>query len=98
MISIATDQDWQMLKRDVHALDLLVRHSEASFRVQQIQRNDRSLERAFVFCVLKTMKFICARGDAFDPLHAAAQQLPEVFCRHEERLKPLESAQPVANR
>jgi hypothetical protein len=98
MIILATDQYWQMPKRDLHALDLLVRHSEAPFTMQRFQRYDGSLERAFVFCVFKTMKFVCVHGDAFDPLHAASQLLPEVFRRHEERLKPLESAPPIANR
>jgi hypothetical protein len=98
MIVLATEQYWTMAKRDLHALDLLVRHSEAPFTLQRFTRDDSSTERASVFHVFKSMRFVCVTGDGFDPLSAASNQLPDIFRRHEALLKQLEPAPPIVTK
>lgn len=95
MIIMASDGYWQMSKRDIHALDLLVRHNEAPFTDQRFVHDTGETERALVFHVFKTMKFVCVNGSAFDALQAAAQLLPQVFHKYSDLVKQLEQAPPI---
>jgi hypothetical protein len=98
MILIATEPYWQLPKRDLHCLDLLIRHNEAPFTIQRFSRDDGSIERAVVFHVFKSMRFVCVVNDALDPLSVASQVLPEILHRYELLLKQLEPAPPVVTK
>lgn len=95
MVIFASDQYWQMSKRDLHALDLLVRHNEAPFTDQAFMRDNGESERALIFHVFKSMKFVCVNGLAFDAMQAAAHHLPEVMHKHKDLLVQLEPAPPI---
>ncbi|OHT02069.1 hypothetical protein TRFO_07241 [Tritrichomonas foetus] len=97
MIIIASDEFWKMTKRDIHAIDLLVRHCEAPFTDQIIARENGKHERALIFHVFKSMKFVTINGKAFDALQAAAQLLPEVLYKQADLLKTLEKTEPIVN-
>lgn len=98
MIVIASDEFWKMAKRDIHAIDLLVRHCEAPFTDQVILREDGQHQRALIFHVFKTMKFVSVNGSAFDALQAASHHLPEVLYKRYDLLKTLEQTPPIVNK
>jgi len=49
MIVVASDQYWMMPKRDLHALDLLVRHNEAPFTIPSFRYDNGEVDSALVF-------------------------------------------------
>lgn len=98
MIVVASDEFWRMTRREIHSIDLLVRHCEAPFTDQILFREDGQNQRALIFHVFKTMKFVSVNGGNFDALHAASHNLPEVLYKRYDFLKTLEQTPPIVNK
>lgn len=99
MIIAASPLYWKLSPRDIHAIDLLVRHNEAPFTDQMFTRDKtQNIERALIFHVYKSMKFVCLNGRAFDAMKAASEDLPRIFHKYGDYLRQLESAPPVTNK
>jgi hypothetical protein len=98
MVVVASDQYWQLPKRDLHALDLLVRHNEAPFTDQIFRRDDGSNECALIFTITKDLKFVCVHGLGTVITTIADTTLPKIVRQHEVFWKEVEPAPPIVNR
>jgi len=95
MIVLATDEYWKMSKRDLHAVDLLVRHCESPFTDQVFIRENGRTDRVIVFLVQGTMRFVTIGTGGFNSVQAATTLLPAALHKRIDFLKSIEAAPDV---